>query len=381
MVAETADTSSDRKQSSKKTQRAQIPARGSAVLDVPYRDIGELLHPEGGRRQPLRGFQDDYVDIVHYIVKCTHDIWEGAGVGLIYTHYSHNARVHTSDGLTYGRDKIIENTIQTQAAYPNGRAYADDVIWSGDEVSGFHSSHRVRSHSRNTGYSIYGPPTGRWVQDYGVAHCLVLENLIVEEWIVHDNLAIIRSLGLDPHDWAKGRVQQEIASGLVPLEPTGFGDVEHHHGQEPPPLEPDDLSGPAPEDFMRRAVHDIWNRRLLNKVEDYYAPNLTCYTTGNRVLYGRGDYRHNLLALLAAFPDALIRVDHTCSLPNGEDGYRVATRWTFQGTHTGPGWYGPPSGKRVRLLGITHSEIEDDRIIREWLIYDEIALLKQLYRP
>ena len=360
-------------QPAKPTQAAH-----ASVLNVPYRDIGELLHPEGGRRQPLRGFQDDYVDIVHYIVKCTHDIWEGAGVGLIYTHYSHNARFHTSSGMTYGRDKVVENTLQRQAGFPNARVYADDVIWSGDEASGFHSSHRIFNVSRNTGHSIYGPPTGRWTRRYAVAHCLVLENRIVEEWIVHDDLAVIRNLGLDPHEWARRLAQQDAEFGTAPTD--AFGDIEHHHGQEPPPLEPDGLSGSAPEDFMRRAVHDIWNRRLLNKVEDYYAPNLTCYTTGNRVLYGRGDYRHNLLALLAAFPDALIQVDHTCSLPNGEDGHRVATRWTFQGTHTGPGWYGPPSGKRVRLLGVTHSELENDQVVREWLIYDEIALLKQLYR-
>jgi len=356
-----------------KPRRTSVPP---SPLDVPYHDIGELLHPEGGRRQSLRGFQDDYVDIVHYIVKCTHDIWEGGDIGLIYTHYTHNARVHTSDGLTYGRDKIVENTIKTQAAFPNGRAYADDVIWSGDEETGFHSSHRVRGLSRNTGYSGYGPPTGRWVQDYGVAHCVVLENLIVEEWIVHDNLAIVRSLGLDPHEWARKAARQDAEAGSAPLE--AFGDVEHHRGQEAPPPEPEQLSGSAPEQLMQRSIHDIWNRRLLGHIDRYYAPTITCYTTGNRILYGRGDYRHNILALLAAFPDAVVRVDHVCSLPNGENGYRVATRWTFHGTHTGPGWYGVPTGKRVRLIGVTHSEIENNRVVREWLLYDEVAILKQL---
>jgi len=59
----------------------------------------------------------------------------------------------------------------------------------------------------------------------------------------------------------------------------------------------------------------------------------------------------------------------------------VATRWTFQGTHTGPSWYGLPTGKRVRLIGVSHSEIENNRVVREWLLYDEVALLKQLNYP
>jgi len=355
------------------------PERALSVLDVPYHDIGELLYPEGGRRQPLRGFRDDYVDIVHYIVRCTHDIWEGGDIGLIYSHYSHNVRVHFSEGMLYGRDVMVENTIQRQAGFPNARVYADDVIWSGDEVSGYHSSHRVLNISRNTGHSVYGPPTGRWVRRYGVAHCLVLENRIVEEWLVLDNLAILQGLGLDPHAYVRRAAAADVEAGFGPRD--AFGDVEHHRGQEVPPLEPDALSGPEPEVLLRRSLHDIWNRRLLGHIDRYYAPNLVCYTTGNRILYGRGDYRHNIMALLAAFPDALVQVDHICSLPNGEGAYRVATRWTLLGTHTGPGWYGPPTGKRVRLIGVTHSELESGQIVREWLLYDEVAILKQIQWP
>lgn len=345
------------------------------VLDVPYRDIGELRYPEGGRRQPMRGFRDDYVDIVHYIVKCTHDIWEGGDVGLIYSHYSHNARIHTPEGLIYGRDKVVENTLQNRAAFPNLRAFADDVIWSGDEANGFYSSHRVYDIAQHTGHSVYGPPTGRWMRHYTIADCLVLENRIVEEWLVYDNLAIIRGVGLDPHAYAQHLAEKDVGTGLRPRD--SFGDVDHHRGQEPPPLEPDELGTLEPETLMRRSLHEIWNWRMLGQIGRYYAPNLVCYTTGNRILYGRGDYRHNLLALLAAFPDALLLVDHVCSVPNG-DGYRVATRWTLLGTHTGPGWYGPPSGKRVRLMGMTHSEVENNRIVREWLLYDEVSILKQL---
>ena len=366
------DPKPDRPESAKNV----LAERPLPVLDVPYHDVSELLYPEGGRRQPLKGFREDYVDIVHYIVRCTHDIWEKGDVGLIYTHYTHNARVHLADTMIYGRDAVVENTLQRQAGFPNARAYADDVIWSGDEVSGFHSSHRVLNISRNTGHSVYGPPTGRWVRRYGVAHCLVLENMIVEEWLIHDNLAIVQGLGLDPHAYAKGLAERDAAAGFAPRE--SFGDVDHHRGQEPPPLEPDELGTAEPEALMRRSLHEIWNWRMLGQIERYYAPNLVTYTTGNRILYGRGDYRYNLTALLAALPDALLLVDHTCSVPNGADSFRVATRWTLLGTHTGPGWYGPPTGRRVRLIGITHSEIGQGRVVKEWLMYDEVALLKQL---
>lgn len=78
----------------------------------------------------MRGFDPDYVDIVDYIVRCTHKIWEEGGIGLIYTHYQHNAVIHTSDGLIYGRDKVIADSLRTMAAFPDIQLFADDVIWT-----------------------------------------------------------------------------------------------------------------------------------------------------------------------------------------------------------------------------------------------------------
>ena len=91
----------------------------------------------------MRDFDPDYVDIVDYIVRCTHKIWEEGAIGLIYSHYQHNAVIHTSDGLTYGRDKVIADSLRTLAAFPDIRLYADDVIWSGNDTDGYHSSHRI----------------------------------------------------------------------------------------------------------------------------------------------------------------------------------------------------------------------------------------------
>ncbi|RME99082.1 MAG: hypothetical protein D6768_15870, partial [Chloroflexi bacterium] len=127
--------------------------------------------------------------------------------------------------------------------------------------------------------------------------------------------------------------------------------------------------------------HQIWNWRLLNKIDDYFAPNYLCNTSTNRKLYGLGDYKAYILSLLAAFPDAAVNVDHICWLGSEAAGYRVATRWTLQGTHEGPGVYGEPTGKRIRLMGITHQLIQGGKFVREWTAFDEFALLKQLVAP
>ena len=68
--------------------------RPEPVLQVERRDYVQLA-PEGRPRvQPMRGFDPVYSDIVDYIVRCTHRIWDERDVGLIYTHYTHNCVVY-----------------------------------------------------------------------------------------------------------------------------------------------------------------------------------------------------------------------------------------------------------------------------------------------
>ncbi|MFN3265590.1 MAG: ester cyclase, partial [Deinococcales bacterium] len=80
------------------------------------------------------------------------------------------------------------------------------------------------------------------------------------------------------------------------------------------------------------------------------------------------------------FPDAGVSVDHICSIGSGTNP-KIAVRWTFQGTHLGTGWYGQPSGQRIKLLCISHLELQGGRIAREYTVFDEFALLKQIYAP
>lgn len=349
-------------------------------LDVPGTDINTLLNPDPQKRQSMQGFEDKFVDIVNFIVRITHEIWEEKGIGRIYDSYAHNVLIHTSDGQTYGRDKVIADSIKTMSAFPDVRLYADDVIWCGNDREGFHSSHRIVWVAHNTGYSIYGPPTGRRVVRQGIAHCFVKENRVVEEWICRDELALIRQLGFDEHELARKMAAQDAVRGIGSPKPLSQGEVERLRGQLPPAvMPPNPKTGFDVEDFVRRSFYEIWNWRLLNKIDEYFIPNYLCQTSTNRTLYGLGDYKAYILALLAAFPDAAVNIDHICWLGNEQDGYRVATRWTLQGTHQGPGVYGEPTGKRIRLMGITHQTVQGGKFIREWTAFDEFALLKQLY--
>ena len=99
-----------------------------------------------------------------------------------------------------------------------------------------------------------------------------------------------------------------------------------------------------------------------------------------RALFGIGDYMHAIVARLAMFPDLAYSVDDVYWMGNDAEGYVVNVRWSIVGTHTGHGVYGPPTGRRVRMWGISHFSINNRKIFEEWTMFNEFFVLQQLYR-
>jgi predicted ester cyclase len=331
----------------------------------------------GGKTRTMRGF-DEFEDIVHYIEKSTYQIWDQKNIGLIYRYYTPTTVVHTSDGDTFGYEEVVRNSTIKMAAFPDIRDLIEDVIWTGNDADGYRTSMRWTWTARNTGHSVYGPPTGRRVVVSGIANCIVKGENVVEEWVAYNELSLIRQLGLDVHD-----VLRNISGGYDPRsDPRPVGEVERLFGQAPPPeLPPRHDEGFDIEDFVRRSFYDIWNRRMFGEIPKYYAPNYLCHGTSDRELYGLGDFTQDILARIAMFPDATMHVDDLYWNDDGDGRYRTAVLWTMLGTHDGPGVYGPPTGRRVRVMGITQHRVKDGRFVEEWTEYGEFNLMKQLLLP
>jgi hypothetical protein len=82
--------------------------------------------------------------------------------------------------------------------------------------------------------------------------------------------------------------------------------------------------------------------------------------------------------MLAMFPDAGVSVDHVYWTGDDEQGYHVAVRWTFTGTHTGYGPHGMPSGARVRAMGLSQHCIKHGIFQQEFTLIDEMSILRQI---
>ncbi len=343
----------------------------SGGIDHQLRD-----HPTTGRdrRQAMLGFDATYTDIVDYIVRVTHRIWEEKDIGYIYDVYRHNAHVIDDSGLKYGRDRVVEETLQTVSALPDVRLFADEVIWAGDEEAGFQTSHRVFIVGNNTGPSRWGPATGRRVVTWCLADCKSVANEIYEEWVLYNTSGLLLQLGHDPFVVARGSGAAQSASIAV------HGEAEHLRGQRKPQPYQGAMSGTFDIDsFLRATLHDEWNMRNLSIIDKAYSPVVRFHGPGGRELYGRGELKAFVLSLMASFPDLLHSVDDLYFMGNKRDGYLASLRWSVVGTHRGWGLYGRPTGRPARMWGISQYRIIDDQIVDEWTLFNEFELIQSLH--
>jgi predicted ester cyclase len=61
------------------------------------------------------------------------------------------------------------------------------------------------------------------------------------------------------------------------------------------------------------------------------------------------------------------------------EGDKVATRFIGSGTHLGDTEdFGPTTGNRIEITGLTVDRFADGRIVEEWTNFDALGLLQQI---
>ncbi|MCA0270586.1 MAG: ester cyclase [Proteobacteria bacterium] len=354
-------------------------ARNEKVLQVERHDYPDLAPKDGKRTQSLQGFDDIYTDIVDYIVRCTHLIWDERDIGLIYTHYTHNCVLYGTTGTLYTREEVVRDTIQRLVSFPERRGMATQVVWKGNDKEGFYTSHLVTGTGRHSQNGQLGPATGRMFTSRTIADCMIFENKIYREWVVADTTAILQQLGVDVQAYADRIAKASFEKGVVSLD---IGENRLMIGQYPPEAEADtSLASTELERHTLRWLHEVFNRKMLGTIAKVYAPTVQYHGPLMLELYGQASVIHQTLGLIGSLPDAVFAPQHICSTPCEEGGEKVAVRWIMEGHHIGWGTLnhlGAPTGKYVRLMGITHFHYKNGKIVDEWRVYDEASALVQV---
>jgi len=334
---------------------------------------------QGERVQPMRGYEDTYVDIVDYVIRVTDRIWEDQDVGYIYDTYRSACRVFTDSGMQWGVEAVVEGTMQSLNAFPDARHYADDIIWAGNEDEGFATSHRAINVGHHLGPWRYGPATGRKIHMWVIANCVSEENQFFEEWVLYNAGARLQQCGIDVRAAARQYGNDGLSQAISERQLT---EVERLEGGRIPAHHPASTmrGGFDVEHFVRALFHETYNRRDLSAIDRAYAKNVRWHAASNREGYGRADVRAMARALMATFPDLGLQVDEVYWMGNEAEGFSVAVRWSALGTHRGFGLYGAPTGRRVHLWGLSQLYIADGRITEDWMLFNEFDVLAQLLR-
>jgi predicted ester cyclase len=342
------------------------------VTRIRRSDAGKLGAPTGPRTQPMKGFEDQYVDIVDYIVRITDEIWMDRAIGRIYDTYDASCTIYSSYGVVRSVEEVIAGTITTLNAFPDGEIHHLNVAWSGDEEVGFYTSHLGHSRSTNVGRTNFGPGTGKRASIRFAADCISVENRIHTEWLVRDNGALVRQLGFDMHDTARALARAAPSEQFIVSPETRL------EGQKP--RKSLDVPGHALDGWVRHMFHNLWNLKRLDWLDQYYSPDVVIHAGGGRVAQGLRNVGALLIHIQAAMPDGIIRVEHVCHSEEA-DGVIVAVRWVFEGTTQPGGVLGEcPAGKPVFMMGVSHMRFSGATIVEEWMIFDELGVLSQAYR-
>jgi predicted ester cyclase len=101
---------------------------------------------------------------------------------------------HGPDRDIRGYEQAKQSASTFLAAFPDAQMTGEDVIAEGDKVVRCYTmrgTHQGES-------EVFGPPTGRQIEQKGITIHRIEEGKIVEEWESYDSLSMLQQLGLVP---------------------------------------------------------------------------------------------------------------------------------------------------------------------------------------
>ena len=317
----------------------------------------------------MQGFDSKFKDFPDYIIGITREIWENRGIATLHHYYSDDIVVRSPGSVVVGNVDVIGATMATLAEFPDRRLLGEDVIWSGSPEEGMLSSHRIFSTATHTHDGVYGEATGKQLRYRIIADCHAINNQINDEWLIRDQGAIIRQLGWEAKTYAADLIEREGGpeAAVRPLSPET------------------DIAGP----YKGRGNDDPWGAKYADILNRIMGADLAVvpaeYDRAVQTTYPGGEtgVSHDAvdsfwMSLRAALPDATFSIDHVIGREDPMMPPRAAVRWSLTGKHSGWGCFGQPTSADIYVLGISHAEFGPWGLRREYTLFDETAVWKQI---
>jgi len=202
-----------------------------------------------------------------------------------------------------------------------------------------------------------------------IADCAARENAIYDEWLIRDQGAIVAQMGMEPKEFAARQIDDEGGPDSVTRPFTPEIDVEATYVAKGN----DHEAGLRYEQILTAIMGaGLW------KVEDAYDRAAHLELPGGRSGHGWHAADRFWLGLRSAFPNATFTVHHRIGRDDPDMAPRAAIRWSLDGVHDGWGAFGAPTGAPVHVMGISHAEFGPRGLRREYVLFDDTAIWKQI---
>ena len=318
----------------------------------------------------LKGFDPKWKDFPDYIIGITREIWEERGIASLNHYYAKDIPMRFPSGLVQGNEAVIQGTLATLAEFPDRQLLGEDVIWSGNENEGFLSSHRILSTGTHLGDGYFGPATGKCFTARAIADCAARDNTIYDEWLIRDSGAIVRQLGMEPMSFARDLIAREGGPDNCVMPFTPDQDIDGgYRGRGN-----DNESGLRLAEILTR-ISEARRRGHPGAIR----PRLPDRTSGRPWRAFLGHSRKILDGPAFVFPlREVFEIHHQIGREDPMLPPRAAIRWSLTGKHDGYGLFGAPSGAAVHIMGFSHAEFGPWGLRREFTLFDEISIWKQI---
>lgn len=124
--------------------------------------------------------------------------------------------------------------------------------------------------------------------------------------------------------------------------------------------------------LARRLVDEVINQGSLDVLDDLLAPTYRYHASGMEIAGAEG-MKQVFTMLRSAFPDWNETVEDLIA-----DDTQAVFRVTGRGTHRGPFYGVPPTGKQVAMQGTDIVRVEDGRLAEHWAVFDQLGMMQQL---
>ena len=317
----------------------------------------------------MKGFSNRFTDFPDYILGITQEIWEQRGLAALHHYYAPDIPVRSPGSIVFGNEGVIGATMSTLAEFPDRRLLGEDVIWSGTPEEGMLSSHRILTTATHLGDGVYGKATGTKLRYRVIADCHAINNQINDEWLIRDQGAVVRQLGWDPKEYAIDLIEREGGPDncVQPFHPS-IDKVGPYTGRGN-----DNEWGVKYADILKRIMGAD-----LGVIPAEYDRAVTGFYPGGKELISTDGVDDFWIGLRASFPSATFTIDHQIGREDPMMSPRSAIRWSLTGKHDGWGAFGKPSGAEVHVMGASHVEFGPWGIRREYTLFDETSIWKQI---